>query len=658
MKISERIAALDRLQHDRTFKLIATVVVIIAAIAGYTTYVVQRAGEPPRVEVNEQAFGPPPGAAGAAEGSSPTDRDAKVETRVPTVEETQARQAVKIINSILARQADPTAVGVLVAVSTALAVLIIWLNLAIWYTLIALGIAGIWLFGRAVPGFNGATMFLMASLGLWAIFLVLLTGVRLLLSGPTRVLAIARNTLDEAARMKISGVFIVLVVLLLAALPLLLDEKQALRYRVQNFLQYGTGLSYMIIATLCVLFSVYSVSMEQRSKVIWQTVTKPVAAWQYVLGKWLGVVSLAAVLLGVTGGAVFLFTEYLRSQPANGEATAYRSADEGVPLTPDREILETQILTARMGVTFSPPKLDPVAVQQSVEARIAQEKLTRPDFGDSAEDRAFVRDDLLKAVNLEQRTIDPGQSREYVFEGLSVPRDKGLPVMFRFRPEAGSNRPDLLFDITFLFANGAVATEKVSLAQQHTITLSPSVIDEQGRIVVSVFNGDFYARTVNANALYFAPLALEMTYEAGSYRMNFTRVFIILWLKIAFVTMAGVFAATFLSFPVATLTAAGIFLIAESSRFIQSALENWQVQDYQGNTLWFFVVIDKVAQAVSTPLAFYADLKPTQRLVDGILMPWDSVAAGGLTLVGLVAVLFVIASHVFRSRELAIYSGN
>lgn len=658
MKISERIAALDRLQHDRTFKLIATVVVVIAAIAGYTTYLVQRAAEPPRVEVNEQAFAPAE-QPGQAEGGEKNSRDAKTETRVPTMEETQARQAAKIINSILARQADPTAVGVLVAWATGFAIVIIWVNLSIWYTLITLGIAGIWLFGRLVPGFSGTVMFLMAALGLWAIFLALLTAVRILLSGPSRVLAIARNTLDEAARMKISGVFIVLVVLLLAALPLLLDDKQALRYRVQNFLQYGTGLSYMIIAVLCVLFSVYSVAMEQRSKVIWQTVTKPVAAWQYVLGKWLGVVSLAAVLLGVTGGAVFLFTEYLRSQPANGEATAYRSADEGVPLTPDREILETQILTARMGVTFSPPQLDPAAVEQSVEARIAQEKLTRPGFGDSAADRAFVRDDLMKAVSLEQRTIDPGKAREYVFEGLSEPRDKGLPIMFRFKPEAGSNRPDLLFTITFLFAtNGAVATEKVSLAQQHTITLSPSVIDDQGRIVMSVFNGDFYERTANANALYFAPLALEMTYEAGSYRLNFARVFVILWLKIAFVTMAGVFAATFLSFPVATLTAAGIFMIAESSRFIQGALENWQVEDFKGNTIWFFVIIDKIAQAVSTPLAFYADLKPTQRLVDGILMPWESVASGGLLLVVLVGVLFVLASFVFRSRELAIYSGN
>jgi hypothetical protein len=654
VKIGERIAALDRLQRDRTFKLIATVIVLIAAIAGYTTYLVGRAAEPPRVEINERAFAP----AEPAEGEQKDARDPTLETRVQSAEETQARQAVKIINSILARQADSTAVGVLIALATGFAVVIIWINLAVWYTLIAIGIAGIWTFGRLVPGFSGTVMFVTAALTLWAVFLVLITAVRILLSGPSRVLAIARNTLDEAARMKISGVFIVLVVLLLAALPLLLDDKQALRYRVQNFLQYGTGLSYTIIAVLCVLFSVYSVAMEQRSKVIWQTMTKPVAAWQYVLGKWLGVVSLAAVLLGVTGGAVFLFTEYLRSQPANGELSAYRSADESIPITSDREILETQVLTARMGVTFTPLKLDPAAVEQSIEARIKQEKLTRPDFGDTAADRAFVREDLMKAVNLEQRTIEPGTDKQYVFEGLATPRDRGLPIMFRFRPEAGSNRPDILFTITFLFSNGAVATEKVSLAQQHTVTLSPSVIDSEGRIVVNIFNGDFYNQTANANALYFAPLALEMTYEAGSYRMNFARVFAILWLKIAFITMAGIFAATFLSFPVATLTAAGIFLIAESSRFIQDALENWQVEDFKGNTIWFYVVIDKIAQAVSTPLAFYADLKPTTRLVDGVLLPWVDVAYAMTLLAVLVVGLFALAATVFRSRELAIYSGN
>jgi hypothetical protein len=51
--------------------------------------------------------------------------------------------------------------------------------------------------------------------------------------------------------------------------------------------------------------------------------TKPVASWQYILGKWLGLISLAANLLAICGSAVFLFTEYLKTQPAHGELAAY-----------------------------------------------------------------------------------------------------------------------------------------------------------------------------------------------------------------------------------------------------------------------------------------------------------------------------------------------
>lgn len=62
-----------------------------------------------------------------------------------------------------------------------------------------------------------------------------------------------------------SLVFIV-VMIFDAALPLLLNENQPLRYRVQNFLQYGTSGSFMIIAVLVVLFSVMSVSGEQAHR--------------------------------------------------------------------------------------------------------------------------------------------------------------------------------------------------------------------------------------------------------------------------------------------------------------------------------------------------------------------------------------------------------
>jgi len=66
--------------------------------------------------------------------------------------------------------------------------------------------------------------------------------------------------------------------------------------------------------------------------------------------------------------------------------------------------------------------------------------------------------------------------------------------------------------------------------------------------------------------------------------------------------------------------------------------------------------------AIATPVHlafnFYADLKPTQRLVDGRLLGWGSVAGGAATLAALTAMLYGAAVLIFRRRELAIYSGH
>ncbi|MBL8874851.1 MAG: hypothetical protein JNM86_03540 [Phycisphaerae bacterium] len=658
MTFGERIRLLDHVQKSRLFKLIATAVVVLATGAGLVTYAVMHKVEAPRVEIESRA----PSVDPAAEAKEKADADSKnspvVPTEVATAEESNLKNAAKAINQILARKAETTNVIVPVLACSAFMILVIWLGIGLWYLLIAVGLAGVFFVGRLVPGIGSWVVFLVGAGALWAIFLALIAAVRLLLSAPHPVFSVARNTLDQAVRLKISAVFVVLLVFLLAALPLLLDPNQALRYRIQSFLQYGTGVSYMIIAVLTVLFSVYTVATEQRDRVIWQTVTKPVASWQYVLGKWLGVVSLSAVLLTVTGGAVYMFTEYLRSSPAQGERAAFLTTDGSI-ISPDRRILETQILTARVSIFPDAPQFDEKALNEAVDARMRAEQANRPDFGKNPADREGIAGNLRGAAFIEHRTIEPGRDRVYVFSGLKEAKERGLPIILRFRPQSGSNRPDLLYKLTFLFeANGSWVVEKAALAQTHSITLSPGVINDNGELVVSIVNGDFFNRVPNGGAVYFAADALEVSFAAGSYRVNFFRVFAVLWLKTAFLAMAGVFSATFLSFSVATLTAFGIFLVAESSRFITESLENWNVTDGMGKDVPLYLLIDFIAGWISAPFKFYADLKPAQRLVDGVLLPWSSVATGGLLLIAFTVVLFAMGSFVFKSRELATYSGN
>ncbi|MBS0186735.1 MAG: hypothetical protein JSS51_01625 [Planctomycetes bacterium] len=657
MTFSDRIRALDRIQKSRGFKLIATLLVLVAMVGGLITYAVMHKAEAPHVSV-------PAADAAREDANKPNTTKAEskntplVQDKTGTAEDANLQHAVRAINSILERKADGTAVIFPVVTASAFAILVIWLGIGLWYLAIVLALAAVYFGGGLVPGLRAWVPFLVGAGALWAVFLALFSGVRMLLGAPHQVFSIARNTLDQAIRLKISLVFVVLLVLLLAALPQLLDENQALRYRVQSFLQYGTGMSYSLIAVLTVLFAVYTVATEQRDRVIWQTVTKPVAAWQYVLGKWLGVVSLSAVLLTVTGCAVFMFTEYLRSTPAQGENRAFVTKDGSV-MTADRRILETQILTARVAVIPDFPELDEKAVNESIDARVKAEQANRPDFGKDPADRESIAGQLKRSILIESRTIEPGRDRVFVFSGLKEAKERGLPITFKYRPESGSNRPDLLFDLTFLFpANGSWVVEKAALAQTHNITLSPGVINDSGQLVVSIVNGDYFNRVANPGSVYFAADALEISFAAGSYRVNFFRVFAVLWLKTAFIAMAGVCAATFLSFSVATLTAFGIFLIAESSRFITDSLENWNVTDGMGKDIALYIVIDYIASAISMPFRFYADLKPAQRLVDGALLPWSSVATGGVLLILLIGVLYACGTWIFRSRELAMYSGN
>lgn len=655
MKLGERIAALDRFQKTRFFKLIASLLVVLAGIGGFTTYYVAYRAEAAHVAIEEP---PAPAPVEEKRDASGGKNNPVIQDKVASAEDAQLKIAVNAMNEILKHRADPTRVAVTYASAVVFALLVIWLGLGLWYAAIAIALAAFFFVGMFIPVISGWTVFIVGAGSLWAIFLALMSAVRILLSPPHPVFSIAKNTLDQAVRMKVSAIFVVLLILLLASLPLLLDPQQALRYRVQSFLQYGIGLSYAIIGTLTALFSVYTVATEQRDRVIWQTVTKPVAAWQYVLGKWLGVVALSAILLAVTGGAVFMFTEYLRATPAQGEREAYVTRDM-TPVTPDRRILETQILTARVPIKFNAPVVNQEAFNANVDAKLKAESLTRPGVLEDPAQRQTVADELRKAIMIEYRSIEPGFERQYVFEGLSEAKRRGLPVILRFRPESGSNRPDLMYNLTFLFPNnGSSVLEKVALAQSHNIAISPAVIDDEGRVTVSIVNGDYFNSAPNPGTIYFAPDALEVSFSAGSYRANFIRVFVVLWLKTAFIAMAGVFSATFLSFAIASLTTFGILLVAESSRFITDSLENWNITDNKGNDVFLYVMVDKVAGAISSPLRFYADLKPTQRLVDGLLLPWSSVATGGILLLLLIFTLFAFASFVFRSRELAVYSGH
>lgn len=388
--MSTLLARLNRIQHERGYKLAASIVVPIAILAFIATmWVLANRPEAQLTTPTE-----------ASEAPTSIIADGPI-TALRGVYDTLLLQLHS--DSGITPEQVTVVVGALVI--GAGAVLVVQLGLSLSY--LAALLVG-WLVAWPLMAMNGTRDFGLMLFGVVPLILALLTLLqvaRLALSGSVPLLAIARNVLAESVRMKVSLIFIVILLLMLSVTPTVLDDAQPLRFRVQQWLTYGLGFSYAVLALLTVFFTVGTVAFEQRDKIIWQTMTKPVRPWEYVLGKWAGVMVLNLILLTVSASGVFMFTEYLRYQPAQGER-AYMVDELGNPTrlgsnnppSEDRVLLENHILAARVSKQPIPYDDSERSLDFFTDVTIARDA----DLDDS--DRDQVRSDLVEQhrVNFEQ----------------------------------------------------------------------------------------------------------------------------------------------------------------------------------------------------------------------------------------------------------------
>src|SRR5258707_7341609 len=120
-----------------------------------------------------------------------------------------------------------------------------------------------------------------------------------------RLLAIAWLTWKAAFRFRL---FLVITVLLLAsvvALPLLLKDDGTARGFTQILLTYtlSTISALLGLSTLWLACGTLARDIEECQMQV--VAVKPIARWQIWLGKWLGLMSLNAALLALSGASVY-----------------------------------------------------------------------------------------------------------------------------------------------------------------------------------------------------------------------------------------------------------------------------------------------------------------------------------------------------------------
>lgn len=403
------------------------------------------------------------------------------------------------------------------------------------------------------------------SAGLAAGFQVGVAGLRRLLFAGHGVVGVARAVIDEAVGTRLPVLLVILVVVGLPVLPLLLDPGERLEYRLQFFLTWALSAGGFLLALVTIFLGCGSVCGDIDTQRIHMALVKPLGRWQYLLGKWLGIVLLDGLLVALVGGGVFAVAEAVRRLPAADAA--------------DRRAVDEEVFTARSVTRPEHPRGDDFAAD--VAAAIAQ--LEKDDPRAFAADPAGARKRILAQRVLEWHTVPADTVAGYLFTGLTEARGAAPVVQLRLKPFADAvaiDRAPVRFalwlnDRPFPSKNGKHEELTLAGGSFHTIEIPTSAIDAAGRLRLSIANRNLVPPGQTRPAtISFAPgKGLEILRRSGSFRGNFLRCLAVMWAKLAMLAAAAIAAASWLGFPTAVLTAVMVYVAAVARGFLADAID-------------------------------------------------------------------------------------
>ena len=432
--------------------------------------------------------------------------------------------------------------------------------------------AALWYGGRPAPAI---TIVGIVSLALGVVCGVAL--LRRLLSAGHPVIGIARTIVEEAVGTRLSVLLVMLVVVALPTLPLVLDPGERLAYRLQFFLDWSLSGASALLALITIALSCSSVCGDIDSRRIHMALSKPLRRWEYLLGKWLGVVLLDLLLVSLVGIGVYAFAEALRRSPAADSA--------------DRRAVEEQVLTARASARPVHPRQQ--EFDKAIEAAITQIRNDDPALFDK--DPAAARRRIFAQHVFLWHTVSPDVVSSYLFTGLEAARLRTQVVQLRLQPFA-DNSTTSTAEVRFaLWLNERPYPVKQGKHEEyvfaagpvHTLELPASAIAEDGTLRVTIANRNMLMPGDPApTSIGFNPgEGLELLYRVGSFEGNVLRGLLLMWAKLAMLAATALAAASWLGLPVAMLASLMVFAVAVASGFLADAIDIYTGVDGGNPTL-------------------------------------------------------------------------
>lgn len=459
-----------------------------------------------------------------------------------------------------------------------------------------------------------------------------------------KIFAICWLTWKAALRFKL---FIVIAALLVAAvvgLPLVIQSDGTAEGFTQIILTYTLSAITALLGISTLWLACGTLARDIEECQIQVVATKPIARWQIWLGKWLGIVTLNAALLAISGACVYGLLQW--------RATKLPAAEQ--------EKLRTQVLVARGSAKekdFS-PEIDAEA-KQILQDRLKSSPVTTADLPE-------VEKQIREQVKASYQVVLPAYSREWQIDlGFAKNYLQGKPLQLRVKFNAAKKSASGTY--LALWQVGVPDSAKLwqtetpmSLAPDtfHEFSIPPDLFDTNGVLTIVFMNP-------NDTALLF-PLddGMEVLYPEGGFALNFARGLGIIFCWMALLAALGLAAASFLSFPVAAFFSLAMLVVILSSGTLADAVQSGTVVGGNEET---GVMGHSGADAVLIPMfkgilsitRLVEDFSPIDALSTGRAITWGELglAFGQIVLLlgGLVALAGIV---LFQRRELATAQGT
>src|SRR5471032_1601944 len=239
-----------------------------------------------------------------------------------------------------------------------------------------------------------------------------------------RILAISWLTWKAALRFKLFLVIAVLLILAVVGLPLVIKDDGTAQGFTQIILTYTLSAITALLGLSTLWLSCGTLARDIEECQIQVVATKPIARWQIWLGKWLGIVTLNAVLLAISGACVYGLLQW--------RATKLPEAEQ--------KILREQVLIARGSAKEKSYDAD---IDKETE-RILQGRLKNSPVDNV--DLPEVRKQIREQVKADFQLTPPNYTHAWQIDlGFAKNFMRGKPLQLRVKFNSADKSPSGTF---------------------------------------------------------------------------------------------------------------------------------------------------------------------------------------------------------------------